>query len=67
VLTDKPSSGKGPIIEFEDFGMGGLLTQSVMQAMKELFLSVVTRDAETMVQALSSLGFIGKGRKHCCT
>jgi predicted unusual protein kinase regulating ubiquinone biosynthesis (AarF/ABC1/UbiB family) len=51
----------GPIIEFVDFGMVGSLTQSVMQAMKELFLSFVTRDAETMVQALSTLGFIGKG------
>src|SRR6266480_2890448 len=55
----KPGTpGTGPIIEFVDFGM---ITSSVKQAMKDLFLSVVTRDSETMVQALSQLGFIGKG------
>jgi predicted unusual protein kinase regulating ubiquinone biosynthesis (AarF/ABC1/UbiB family) len=58
----KPGTpGNGPIIEFVDFGMVGSLTQSMMQAMKELFLSFVTRDSEMMVQALSQLGFIGKG------
>jgi predicted unusual protein kinase regulating ubiquinone biosynthesis (AarF/ABC1/UbiB family) len=58
----KPGTpGNGPIIEFVDFGMVGSLTQSMMKAMKELFLSFVTRDSETMVQALSELGFIGKG------
>ena len=29
--------------------------------MRELFLSVVTRDTEAMVRALTELGFIGKG------
>jgi predicted unusual protein kinase regulating ubiquinone biosynthesis (AarF/ABC1/UbiB family) len=53
----------GPIIEFVDFGMVGSLSQSVMQAMRELFLSVVTRDAEAMVRALTDLGFIGKGAR----
>ena len=58
----KPGTpGTGPIIEFVDFGMVGTITSSVKQAMKDLFLSVVTRDSETMVQALSQLGFIGKG------
>src|SRR2546430_7373566 len=58
----KPGTpGTGPIIEFVDFGMVGTITSSVKQAMKDLFLSFVTRDAETMVQALSQLGFIGKG------
>src|SRR5205823_8934557 len=42
-------------------GMVGALTKSMMQAMKELFLSFLTRDSETMVQALSQLGFIGQG------
>jgi predicted unusual protein kinase regulating ubiquinone biosynthesis (AarF/ABC1/UbiB family) len=51
----------GPIIEFVDFGMVGSLSQSVMKAMRELFLSVVTRDTEAMVKALTELGFIGKG------
>jgi predicted unusual protein kinase regulating ubiquinone biosynthesis (AarF/ABC1/UbiB family) len=41
--------------------MVGALTQSTMKAMKELFLSFLTRDSETMVQALSHLGFIGQG------
>ncbi len=58
----KPGTpGTGPIIEFVDFGMVGTITSSVKQAMKDLFLSFVTRDSETMVQALSQLGFIGKG------
>jgi predicted unusual protein kinase regulating ubiquinone biosynthesis (AarF/ABC1/UbiB family) len=35
----------GPIIEFVDFGMVGSLTQSMMKAMKELFLSFLTRDS----------------------
>jgi predicted unusual protein kinase regulating ubiquinone biosynthesis (AarF/ABC1/UbiB family) len=53
--------GSDPIIAFVDFGMVGSLTQSVMTAMRELFLSVVTRDTEAMVRALTELGFIGKG------
>jgi predicted unusual protein kinase regulating ubiquinone biosynthesis (AarF/ABC1/UbiB family) len=53
--------GSDPIIEFVDFGMVGSLSQSVMTAMWELFLSVVTRDTEAMVRALTELGFIGKG------
>jgi predicted unusual protein kinase regulating ubiquinone biosynthesis (AarF/ABC1/UbiB family) len=53
--------GEGPIIEFVDFGMVGSLTQSIQKAMKDLFLSILTRDPETMVQALSRLGFIGEG------
>ncbi len=58
----KPGTpGTGPIIAFVDFGMVGTITSSVKQAMKDLFLSFVTRDSETMVQALSQLGFIGKG------
>ncbi len=53
--------GNGPIIEFVDFGMVGSLTSNMKKSMKDLFLSFVTRDSETMVQALSQLGFIGKG------
>jgi predicted unusual protein kinase regulating ubiquinone biosynthesis (AarF/ABC1/UbiB family) len=53
--------GSDPIIEFVDFGMVGSLSQSVVTAMRELFLSVVTRDTEAMVRALTDLGFIGKG------
>jgi predicted unusual protein kinase regulating ubiquinone biosynthesis (AarF/ABC1/UbiB family) len=61
IFVKRGPPGEGPIIEFVDFGMVGALTQSTMKAMKELFLSFLTRDAETMVQALSHLGFIGQG------
>ena len=61
IFVKSGTSGEGPIIEFVDFGMVGALSKSMMQAMKELFLSFVTRDSEAMVQALSELGFIGKG------
>jgi predicted unusual protein kinase regulating ubiquinone biosynthesis (AarF/ABC1/UbiB family) len=53
--------GSDPIIEFVDFGMVGRLSEDVKQAMRDLFLSVVTRDTEAMVRALTELGFIGKG------
>jgi predicted unusual protein kinase regulating ubiquinone biosynthesis (AarF/ABC1/UbiB family) len=61
IFVKRGTPGEGPIIEFVDFGMVGALTKSMMQSMKELFLSFVTRDSEAMVQALSELGFIGKG------
>src|SRR6266550_5506275 len=61
IFVKRGTPGEGPIIEFVDFGMVGALTKSMMQSMKELFLSFVTRDSETMVQALSQLGFIGQG------
>jgi predicted unusual protein kinase regulating ubiquinone biosynthesis (AarF/ABC1/UbiB family) len=61
IFIKKGQPGVGPIIEFVDFGMVGHLTNSMKKAMKDLFLSFVTRDSETMVQALSQLGFIGEG------
>ncbi|TMD69257.1 MAG: AarF/ABC1/UbiB kinase family protein, partial [Chloroflexi bacterium] len=61
IFVKRGTPGTGPIIEFVDFGMVGTITGSVKQAMREVFLSMVTRDAETMVQALSRLGFIGQG------
>src|SRR5947209_2040367 len=61
IFVKRGTPGTGPIIEFVDFGMVGTITGSVKQAMREVFLSLVTRDAETMVQALSRLGFIGQG------
>jgi len=61
IFIKKGPPGTGPIIEFVDFGMVGALTKSMKKAMKDLFLSFVTRDSETMVQALSHLGFIGEG------
>src|SRR6266702_890914 len=50
IFVKRGMPGIGPIIEFVDFGMVGSLTQSMMKAMKDLFLSFVTRDSETMVQ-----------------
>ncbi len=61
IFVKHGAPGNGPIIEFVDFGMVGSLSKSMMEAMKDLFLSFVTRDSETMVQALSHLGFIGEG------
>ena len=61
IFVKRGTSGAGPIIEFVDFGMVGTLTKSMMKAMRALFLSFLTRDSETMVQALAELGFIGKG------
>src|SRR5213592_624888 len=61
IFVKQGTPDNGPIIEFVDFGMVGSITSSMKQSMKELFLSFVTRDSETMVQALSRLGFIGEG------
>ncbi len=61
IFVKQGTPGNGPVIEFVDFGMVGSLTSAMKKSMKELFLSVVTRDSEMMVQALAHLGFIGKG------
>jgi predicted unusual protein kinase regulating ubiquinone biosynthesis (AarF/ABC1/UbiB family) len=61
IFVKRGNPGNGPVIEFVDFGMVGSLTSAMKQSLKDLFLSFLTRDSETMVQALSQLGFIGKG------
>src|SRR6266496_1027822 len=61
IFIKQGTPGNGPIIEFVDFGMVGSLTKSMKKAMIDLFVSFLTRDSETMVQALSLLGFIGEG------
>ncbi len=61
IFVKKGPPGEGPIIEFVDFGMVGELTNSMKKAMKDLFLGFLTRDSHTLVEALSCLGFIGKG------
>lgn len=61
IFIRQDAPGNGPIIEFVDFGMVGSLTSNMKKSMKDLFLSFVTRDSETMVRALSQLGFIGEG------
>src|SRR5207244_5878562 len=52
---------EGPVIAFVDFGMVGSLTKNMKKALKELFLSFVSRDSRALVRALNKLGFIGEG------
>jgi predicted unusual protein kinase regulating ubiquinone biosynthesis (AarF/ABC1/UbiB family) len=61
IFIKRGTPGNGPIIEFVDFGMVGSLTSAMKKSLKDLFLSIVTRDTEKMVLTLSQLGFIGKG------
>jgi predicted unusual protein kinase regulating ubiquinone biosynthesis (AarF/ABC1/UbiB family) len=61
IFVKQDTLDEGPIIEFVDFGMVGSVTNTMKKAMKDLFLGFLTRDSETIVGALSSLGFIGKG------
>lgn len=51
----------GPVIAFVDFGMVGSLNKTMKKSMKDLFLSFITRDSHTLVNALKKLGFIGEG------
>ena len=51
----------GPVIAFVDFGMVGSLNKSMKKSMKDLFLSFITRDSHSLVNALKRLGFIGEG------
>jgi predicted unusual protein kinase regulating ubiquinone biosynthesis (AarF/ABC1/UbiB family) len=50
----------GPMITLVDFGMVESYTQPMRHAMKEAFLAVLSRDAGSLVQALSELGFVGE-------
>lgn len=61
IFVKKGAPGEGPIIEFVDFGMVGTLSKSMKKALKDLFLSFVTRDSRALVEALARLGFIGEG------
>ena len=61
IFVKKGAPGEGPIIEFVDFGMVGTLTKSMKKALRDLFLSFVTRDSHALVEALVRLGFIGEG------
>jgi predicted unusual protein kinase regulating ubiquinone biosynthesis (AarF/ABC1/UbiB family) len=49
----------GPMVTLVDFGMVGSYTQPMRHAMKEAFLAVVSRDAGSLMLALSDLGFVG--------
>jgi predicted unusual protein kinase regulating ubiquinone biosynthesis (AarF/ABC1/UbiB family) len=61
IFIKKGTHESGPIVEFVDFGMVGSLNKGMKKALKELFLSMVTRDAHGLVNALAKLGFIGEG------
>ncbi|HKV59479.1 MAG TPA: AarF/UbiB family protein, partial [Ktedonobacteraceae bacterium] len=61
IFVKKGAPGQGPIIEFVDFGMVGTLSKTMKKALKDLFLSFVTRDSHALVEALARLGFIGEG------
>ena len=51
----------GPVIAFIDFGMVGSLTKGMKQSLKELFISFLSRNSRSLVNALNKLGFIGPG------
>jgi predicted unusual protein kinase regulating ubiquinone biosynthesis (AarF/ABC1/UbiB family) len=61
IFVQRGTPENGPIIAFVDFGMVGSFSSSMREALKKLLLSFLTRDAATMVQVLTQLGFIGTG------
>jgi predicted unusual protein kinase regulating ubiquinone biosynthesis (AarF/ABC1/UbiB family) len=61
IFVKKGSAGDRPIITFVDFGMVGSLTKHMKKFMKDVFLAYITRDAHSLVHALSQLGFIDEG------
>src|SRR5436190_2036224 len=61
IFVKKGSTGHGPIIAFVDFGMVGSLTKHMKRFMKDVFLAYITRNARSLVHALSQLGFIDEG------
>jgi predicted unusual protein kinase regulating ubiquinone biosynthesis (AarF/ABC1/UbiB family) len=60
LLVTAGLDGDGPMITLVDFGMVGSYTQPMRHAMKEAFLAVLSRDAGSLVRALSELGFVGE-------
>jgi len=61
IFVKKGSTGDRPIITFVDFGMVGSLTNNMKRFMKDAFLAFIARDARSLVNALSQLGFIEEG------
>ncbi len=51
----------GPVIAFIDFGMVGSLSKSMKQSLKDLFISFLSRNSRSLVNALVKLGFVGPG------
>ncbi len=60
ILVKKGSQPDNPIVTFVDFGMVGSITKSMKRTLRDLFLSLVTRDARLMVNSLVKLGFVGE-------
>ncbi len=58
IFVKKGLTGDEPIVTLVDFGMVGSLTKQMKRCMKEVFLAYLTRDARSLVHALSQLGFI---------
>lgn len=61
IFVMRGSDPDNPVIAFLDFGMVGTITPRLKKLLRELFVSLVTRDSHTMVTALGKLGFIGEG------
>jgi predicted unusual protein kinase regulating ubiquinone biosynthesis (AarF/ABC1/UbiB family) len=61
ILVKKGSRPDDPIVTFVDFGMVGSITKTMKRTMRDLFLSMVTRNARLMVSSLVKLGFVGEG------
>ncbi len=61
IFVKRGSAPNDPVIAFLDFGMVGSLTSHTKRSFREMFLSIITRDAHMMVTALARLGFIGEG------
>jgi predicted unusual protein kinase regulating ubiquinone biosynthesis (AarF/ABC1/UbiB family) len=61
IFVRRDSVPENPIIAFIDFGMVGSITTSMKRALRDVFLSIVTRDAGMMARGLTKLGFIGEG------
>jgi predicted unusual protein kinase regulating ubiquinone biosynthesis (AarF/ABC1/UbiB family) len=60
LLVTAGVDGDAPMVTLVDFGMVGSYTQPMRHAMKEAFLAVLSRDAGSLVLALSELGFVGE-------
>jgi len=58
IFVKKGPTGDGPIVTLVDFGMVGSITKHMKRFMKDVFLAYITRDARSLVHALSELGFI---------
>ncbi|SRR5579884_281502 len=51
----------GPVLVYVDFGMVGRLTPKMRSDLRQIFLGVVRRDFDTVVQALIRLNFVRAG------